>query len=71
VHTGCWWGNLKERGYLEDSGVDGKTLLNYIFKKCDGGHGLDRHGAEQGKVASSCGRGKELPGSEKGEEFVN
>jgi hypothetical protein len=22
VHTECWWGNLKERGHLEDPGID-------------------------------------------------
>ena len=23
VHTGFWWGNLRERDHLEDPGVDG------------------------------------------------
>jgi len=23
IHTAFWWGNLRERGYLEDPGVDG------------------------------------------------
>ena len=27
VHTGCWYGDLKEKGHLEDLSVDG------IFKK--------------------------------------
>jgi hypothetical protein len=27
VHTGSWWGNLKERDYLKDSGVDGRIIL--------------------------------------------
>ena len=26
MHTEFWWGNLKERGHLEDLGVDGTTL---------------------------------------------
>jgi hypothetical protein len=30
VHTGFWWGNLREEGHLEDSGVDGRIIL-----KCD------------------------------------
>jgi MoaA/NifB/PqqE/SkfB family radical SAM enzyme len=35
VYTRFWWGNLRERDHLEDSGVDG-TKLNGIFKKLDG-----------------------------------
>ena len=32
VHTGFWWGDLKKRGHEEDTGVDGMTLLKWIFK---------------------------------------
>jgi hypothetical protein len=31
-----WWGDLKERDYLEDLGVDGMTTLKRIFKNRDG-----------------------------------
>ena len=41
LHTGFWWGNLKERGHLEDPGVDRKVILRWIFKKWDRGVGLD------------------------------
>jgi hypothetical protein len=41
VHTGFWWGNLTERGHLEDPDIDGRTIIKWIFKKLDGGHGLD------------------------------
>jgi hypothetical protein len=43
VHTGLWWGKLMERDHLEDLGVDERLILkwNWIFKKWDGGHGLD------------------------------
>jgi hypothetical protein len=26
VHTGFWWGRLKEGGHLEDLGVDGSMV---------------------------------------------
>jgi hypothetical protein len=32
VHTGFWWGNLKEIGHLEDLGIDGKTILKWILQ---------------------------------------
>jgi hypothetical protein len=41
VHTGFWWGNLKEGGHLKDRGVDGRIILKWIFEKRDGKHGLD------------------------------
>ena len=27
------WGNLRERDYLEDIGVDGRIILRWIFRK--------------------------------------
>jgi hypothetical protein len=41
MHTGFWWGNLRERDHLEDEGIDGRIILKLIFKKWDRGHGLD------------------------------
>ena len=29
---GFWWGNLRERDHFGDPGVDGRILLNWIFR---------------------------------------
>jgi len=33
VYIGLWWGNLRERDHLEDTGVDGRIKLRWIFRK--------------------------------------
>jgi hypothetical protein len=34
---GFWWGNLRERDYCGDPGVDGMIILGGIFRKWDVG----------------------------------
>jgi hypothetical protein len=33
MHTGFWWGNLRERNSFEDLGVEGNIILKWTFKK--------------------------------------
>jgi hypothetical protein len=36
MHTGFWWGDLRERDHLEDISVDGRIPLIWVFKKWGG-----------------------------------
>jgi hypothetical protein len=70
LHTGFWWGHLREGDYLGDQGVDGRIILTCIFKKWDGvliGLSWLRIGTGGG----SCGCGNEPPGSIKCGEFLD
>jgi hypothetical protein len=40
LHSGFWWGNLRERDHLEDPGINGRIILRRIFMQWDGG--MDR-----------------------------
>jgi hypothetical protein len=31
--TGFWWGNLRERDHWGETGVDGRIIIRWIFKK--------------------------------------
>jgi len=41
VQMGLWLVHLRERGQLEDLGVDGRVILKWIFKTWGRGHGRD------------------------------
>jgi hypothetical protein len=32
-----WWGNFRERLYLEYAGIEGRIILNCLFRMWDGG----------------------------------
>jgi len=34
-------GKHQGKNHLEDPGVDGRIILRWIFRKCEGAHGLD------------------------------
>ena len=70
VHTGFWWGNLRDGDHLEDLSVNERIILKWIFEKWDGVHGLDRSCSGQGQVAGSCECGNEPLGSIKCGEFL-
>ena len=35
MHTGIWWGNLRERDCLEELNLESRIILKFIFKKQD------------------------------------
>ena len=37
MHTGFWWGNLREIDHFEDQGIDGRIILRWIFRDWDEG----------------------------------
>ena len=37
--SGFWWGNLRERDYLDGTDVDERIILRWILRKWDGGAG--------------------------------
>jgi len=71
VHAGFWWGDLRERVNLVDPGIHWRTILKWIFKKCDRGHGPELSGSVTGKVAGSCKCGNEPSNSIKCGEFLD
>jgi hypothetical protein len=71
VHTGFWWGDLREGDHLDYPGIDARIILKCIFKKWDGRHKLASFGSGCGQVAGSFECGNELSGSTKCGEFLH
>jgi len=67
VHTEFWWGNLRKRDHLEDSGI------NWYLQEVGwgGGHGLDCFGTGYVQLVGCCKHGNEPPGSIKCKEFYD
>jgi hypothetical protein len=36
MHRELWWGHLRKRSHMENSGIDKKVILKRIFKKWNG-----------------------------------
>ena len=53
MHTGFWWGNLRERENSEDLVEDGRIIVRRIIVSGMWGHGQDRYDSGQGKVAGT------------------
>jgi hypothetical protein len=70
VHTGFWWGDIMERDYLVDLGVNGRITLKLIFKKLNGEAWTGLFWLRIGQVAGDCECGNKLSGSIKCGEFL-
>ena len=56
---------------MEDLGVDGKIILELIFKNCNTRRGLDWDGWEFGQLVGSCEYGIKHSGFIKWGEFLS
>jgi len=64
-----WWGNIREREHLVDLDVDGKIIVTWILKMCDGtGPGLIW--LRTGQVPGSFEHGHKISGFVKSGNFL-
>ena len=71
MHIGFGWGNQRERGHLEDPGIDGRIILKWAFKKWDGGAWTRLIWLGKGQVAGYCECGNKPLDSIKFREFID
>jgi hypothetical protein len=72
VRIECWWQSLAERLHLDNLGVDGRIILEWIVQIIEsGGWGLDWSGWERGQVVGCCEYCNEPSGSVESGEFRN
>jgi hypothetical protein len=62
IHTGFWWGDLREINHLEGLGVNGNIILSWILKNHLGRSVLHWPGSELGQMAGCCEGGDERSG---------
>ena len=55
-------GNLRVIYQLKDPGLDERIVLRMVFRKWNGGHGLDLSGSGYGQMAGTCKHGNEHSG---------
>jgi len=70
VYAGFRLGNLREGDHLEDTGVDGRIILRWIFRKWVVRAWTGSVWLGIGTVGGSCECGNEPWGSIKYEEFI-
>jgi hypothetical protein len=71
MHTIFWLENVRRRDHLEDLGVDGRIILEWILGNGMGNCRLDLSGLGLGPVTCSCEPGNELSVSIKGRKFCD
>jgi hypothetical protein len=71
MYTGFWWGNVKEREFLEDPSIDGKVILRWICRKWDEGAWTGLIWLRTEIFGSTCKHGNEPSGSIKCGEYLD